>query len=189
MAKGGARYGAGRPAYNVKAEHVARVDIRVWHKRGLLWDGGRNTWSWSRGDERAGSITFSVSEHAINLIYSINGNDESQRIARASTPCHYGGYRPWFCCPVCQRKTALLYLRSGRFACRGCQRVSYSTQSGTSHDRVCNLYHRLATKIEDGKPKWQRWATFNRLEDRFERVSLQFDQSLYGRLQSLGFTL
>jgi hypothetical protein len=66
--------------------------------------------------------------------------------------------------------------------------VSYSTQSGASHDRVCTLYHRLAAKIEGGKPKWQRWATFNRLEDRFEQVSLQFDGLIYGRLQSLGFS-
>lgn len=188
MAKGGARYGAGRPAYNVKAEHVARVDIRVWHRRGLLWNGGRNTWSWWRGNDQAGSIMFIVSEHAINLIYSINGKDASQRIARASTPCHFGGSRPWFCCPVCHRRTALLYQRSGRFACRSCQRVSYISQSGASHDRVCNLYHRLAAKIEGGKPKWQRWATFNRLEDRFERISEQFDIAIYRRLQALGFS-
>lgn len=187
MAKGGARYGAGRPANRVKAEHILRVDIRAWHKRGLLWDGGANTWSWSRGGESAGSIRFSVSEQSVRLTYAVNGLDASQTITRTSTPCHYGGSRPWFVCPVCQCRTALLYMRSGRFACRNCQRVSYATQSGTSHDRVCNLYHRLVAKIEDGKPKWQRWATFNRLEDRFERVSLQFDQSLYGRLQSLGF--
>jgi hypothetical protein len=52
---------------------------------------------------------------------------------------------------------------------------------------VCNLYHRLAAKIEDGKPKWQRWATFSRLEDRFKRVSQQFDVSILERLQVLGF--
>ncbi|MEY3939410.1 MAG: hypothetical protein RL659_2251 [Pseudomonadota bacterium] len=42
MARGGARYGAGRPAYKVKAEYVARVDIRVWSKRGFLSDSERN---------------------------------------------------------------------------------------------------------------------------------------------------
>lgn len=188
MAKGGARYGSGRPAYRVKAEQLMRVDIRVWQKRGLLWDGGRNTWSWSRGGEHAGSISFSVSENAVRLIYSIGGVDASQTIGRASTPCHYGGSRPWFRCPVCQRNAALLYLRAGRFACRTCQRVSYSTQSGTSQDRVCNLYHRLADKLEAGKPKWQRWATYNKLEERFGRVSEQFDAWIYGRLQALGFS-
>ena len=187
MGAGGARCGAGRPAHRAKAEQLMRVDIREWHRRGLLWNGGCNSWIWSRGGERTGSIAFRVSEQTINLIYSLDGRDASQTIMRAATPCHYGGSRPWFQCPVCQSRTALLYLRAGRFACRKCQRVSYSTQSGTSDGRVCNLYHRLAAKIEDGKPKWQRWATFNRLEDQFEKVGRQFDASLYGRLQSLGF--
>lgn len=187
MGSGGARGGAGRPGYRVKAEQLMRVDIREWHRRGLLWVGGRNTWSWTRGGERVGSITFSVSEQAINLIYSLDGRDASQTITRASTPCHYGGSRPWFRCPVCRSRTALLYMRAGRFACRKCQRVSYSTQSGTSHDRVCNLYHRLAAKLEDGKPKWQRWATFNKLEDRFKRVGEAFDASILWRLEALGF--
>ena len=187
MAKGGARYGAGRPSCRVKAEQLQRLDIRVWRKRGLLWVGGTNTWSWWRGNESSGNIRFTVNEHSVRLTYSVSGTDASQTIWTTTTPCGYGGSRRWFACPVCGGRCEVLYQRSGRFACRSCQRVSYTTQSGTSHDRVCNLYHRLAAKIEGGKPKWQRWATFNRLEDRFERVSLQFDQSLYGRLQSLGF--
>jgi len=77
MGKGGARYGAGRPAYKAKAEHLMRVDIREWHRRGLLWNGGRNTWSWSRGSERVGSITFNVTEHAVDLIYSLDGRNAS----------------------------------------------------------------------------------------------------------------
>lgn len=187
MGKGGARCGAGRPAYRAKAEQLMRVDIREWSRRGLLWNGGHNTWTWSRGGERTGSITFNVSEYAINLIYSINGEDASQRISRMATSCSYGGSRPWFQCPICQSRTALLYMRSGRFACRKCQRVSYSTQSGSSHERICNLYHRLAARLEDGKPKWQRWATFNKLEERFQRVSDAFDASLCWRLEALGF--
>jgi len=187
MGTGGARFGAGRPGYRAKAEQLMRVDIREWHRRGLLWDGGRNSWSWNRGGEPVGSIMFIVTKQAVRLEYSISGADASQTIMRADTACHYGGTRPWFSCPVCQRRAAVLYMRGGRFACRHCQRVSYATQSGSSHDRVCNLYHRLAAQLEDGKPKWQRWATFNKLEDRFERVSEAFDTSIAHRLESLGF--
>jgi hypothetical protein len=187
MGKGGARFGSGRPAYRAKAEQLMRVDIREWHRRGLLWDGGRNSWSWSKGGERVGSIYFSVTASTVRLEYSINGADASQTIRRADTDCHYGGTRPWFCCPACQRRVALLYMRGGRFACRKCQRVSYTTQSQSSYDRICSLYHRLADQLEDGKPKWQRWATFNKLEDRFERVSRAVDASLYWRLKELGF--
>lgn len=187
MAKGGARNGAGRPGYKVKGEKLLRFDIRAIHRRGLLWVGGTNTWSWSRCGEHAGSVRFTVNSSSIYLAYSVKGKEASQHIETTTTPCAFGGSRTWFGCPACHRRAAVLYMRSGGFACRSCQRVSYSTQSGTNHDRVCNLYHRLADKLEAGKPKWQRWATYNRQEEKFERISEQFDASLYGRLQSLGF--
>mgnify|MGYP000871003301 CR=1 FL=1 len=113
--------------------------------------------------------------------------DGSQTITTTSTPCHYGGSRPWFTCPVCRDRAGLLYLRWGRFACRHCQRVIYQSQSGSALDRVCNRYHRLAAKVEDGKPKWQRWATFNLLLARYSDASEQFDGLLCERLQTLGF--
>ena len=152
MGTGGARYGAGRPAYRLKAEQLMRVDVREWHRRGLLWVGGRNTWSWSRGSERVGSITFSVSEQAINLIYSLDGRNASQTIMRASTPC---------------------------------QRVSYSTQSGSESDRVHARYHKLHALVENGKPKWQRWAKFNRLEDRFDQADARANEMLWRVIQRL----
>ena len=187
MGTGGTRYGAGRPGYRLKAEQCRRIDIRHWRKGGYLGAGRTFSWSWTRGDESAGNISVAVNSGSIRLNYTIDGRDASQTITTTTTPCHYGGSRPWFTCPVCHDRAAVLYLRAGRFACRQCQRVSYSIQSGTSHDRVCNLYHRLANKLEAGKPKWQRWATYNKLEDRFEHVSEQFDASIYGRLQALGF--
>jgi hypothetical protein len=39
--------------------------------------------------------------------------------------------------------------------------------------------------VEAGKPKWQRWATFERLEDRFERVNEQVNRSLMKLIQRL----
>jgi hypothetical protein len=76
-------------------------------------------------------------------------------------------------------------MRSGRFACRQCQRVSYTSQSGSAHDRANTRYHQFHALIEAGKPKWQRWATFERLEDRSERVSEQVNRSLMKLIQRL----
>ncbi len=185
MAKGGARCGAGRPGYRVKAEQLQRVDIRVWRKRGLLWVGGTNTWSWWRGDEPSGSIRFTVNETSIRLVYIANGKDASQTVWTTTTSCGYGGVRRWFGCPVCSRRCEVLFMRSGRFACRSCQRVSYSSQSGSEHDRLNTRYHRLNAMVEAGKPKWQRWATFNRLEDRLERADYLATKSLMLFVQRL----
>ena len=182
---GGARCGAGRPGHRLKAEQTLKVDIRVWHKRGLLWDGGTNTWSWSRGGESAGSIRFTVNTDNIRLTYSVNGQDASQTIRLTATPCRYGGSRQWFECPVCRGRAAVLFMRAGRFACRQCQKVSYTSQSSSKSERGHAQYHRLHALIEAGKPKWQRWATFNRLEDRFERVNEQVNRSLMTLIQRL----
>ena len=185
MAKGGARWGAGRPGYRVKGEHLMRLDIRAIHRRGLLWVGGTNTWSWSRGGEHVGSVRFTVEIDSIRLAYSVSGQDASQCIATNTTPCAYGGSRTWFSCPACCRRAALLYLRSGRFACRSCQGVSYASQSGSESDRVHARYHKLHAIIENGKPKWQRWATFNRLEEQFEWADERANQMLWKVIQRL----
>lgn len=69
-------------------------------------------------------------------------------------------------------------MRSGRFACRQCQKVSYTSQSGSTREWANARYHQLKAVIDAGKPKWQRWSTFNRVEARFERVNEQVNRSL-----------
>ena len=184
------RYGAGRPGYRLAAEQAKRIDIRRWHKGGYLNAGSSFTWQWTRGEERTGNIGVAVSNGSVRLNYSMRDGDDkwrdaSQTIMTTSTPCHYGGSRPWFVCPACHERAAVLYLRSGRFACQRCQRISHQSQSGSAIDRVCNRYHHLDALVMAGKPKWQRWATFNRLLDRYDLVSAQFDGLLAGRLQAL----
>jgi len=79
----------------------------------------------------------------------------------------------------------VLYQRSGHFACRTCQRVSYTSQSGSEHDRLNARFHRLNALVEAGKPKWQRWSTFNRLEDRLDRADELANKSLMHFIQRL----
>ena len=46
----------------------------------------------------------------------------------AWTPCNYGGSRPWFLCPGCDRRAAILYVEGGRLLCRPCLGLSYPSQ-------------------------------------------------------------
>lgn len=185
MSRGGARGGAGRPGYRLQAEQTLKIDLRVWRKRGLLWDGSSNSWSWSRGGESAGGIRFTVGSDNIRLNYATNGLDASQTIRTTSTPCRYGGERRWFSCPCCGGRAVTLFMRSGRFACRFCQKISYASQTGSETSRGYANYHRLHALINAGKPKWQRWATFHRLEDRFARVDERANHSLLKVIQRL----
>ena len=170
MAKGGARFGAGRPAYKVKGEQLQRLDIRDLTRRKLIDREGTFTWSWSRGGEPTGSIGVKVyPQSAVFLRYTITGDGEARniddRVALINKPCHFGGARPWCQCPRCARQVAVLYMRSGRFACRHCQRVAYSSQSEDIMGRTWLTQRKLEAKLGEDwqRPKGMRSATHQRL--------------------------
>jgi hypothetical protein len=98
------------------------------------------------------------------------------------TPCHLGGTRVWFLCRVCKRRAAILYLGTGGFSCRSCNKLTYRCQRETDEDRalrhVNNLRKRLGwlpgyARGLGGKPKGMHWKTFNRLVAEHTRYLLQ----------------
>ncbi len=59
-------------------------------------------------------------------------------IGLAWTLCHFGGWRPWFSCPDCGRRVAVLYIVSA-VRCRHCLNLSYNSKRGRvkpSHERI-----------------------------------------------------
>lgn len=170
MSRGGARYGAGRPGTRIKAEYLQRVDVREWARRGYLAGAGWFSWSWHRGSEPAGSIGVWVdSAHTLTLRYGFTEHGEKRSVAQSvnltHTPCPYGGTRRWFACPCCARRVALLYLLSGRFACRHCQRVAYASQSEDGIARMWRKQSTIEARLGDywQRPKGMRLATYERL--------------------------
>lgn len=65
-------------------------------------------------------------------------------------PCHLGGERPAFCCPLCESPAYILYLHrhSGRYACRRCARLSYHSQRQRPLQRGLDLALKLIRKID-----------------------------------------
>lgn len=169
MGTGGIRWGAGRPGHRAKAEQLKRVDVRVWHRGGYLSAGRSFSWSWSLGDEPAGSIGVRVHDDtSLFLAYWIGEEgerrDASQSIQLAQTGCTFGGTRPWFVCPRCQRRAGLLFLRWGRFACRQCQRVAYASQSDDCLDALWRRQARIERHLG---PNWTRpKGMWNRTHER-----------------------
>lgn len=182
------RYGAGRPSYKAKAEQLQRVEIGRWHRGGYLRAGSSFTWSWNRGGEPTGSIGVLVHGlESLTLQYTFGSDgqqhDRSQHVFLSRTSCNYGNYRPWFACPVCQRRAGVLYMRAGRFACRQCQRVSYSSQSCDLMDRIWRKQSKIEARLGDHwqRPKGMRLKTYGQLidkladcEDRRETAFCQF---------------
>ena len=68
----------------------------------------------------------------------------SRSIRLVTTPCHLGGVRWWFVCPLaaggraCGRRVRKLYLCGRYFGCRTCHRLTYRT-SQESDSRVYAL--------------------------------------------------
>ena len=100
--------------------------------------------SWSRGGEQTGSIGFSVSTSTyfdgdyIRFQYTQTDNYTDEKIELdykvqlVWTPCHYGGRRWWFLCPLggnvgCNRRVGVLYKRGRYFGCRHCHDLTYES--------------------------------------------------------------
>ena len=89
------------------------------------------------------------------------------------TPCHYGGERRWFICPMrgCGKRVAVLYGAGKYFACRHCYDLAYESQRENSYGRALRRKHkiieRLGGEISDlfypDKPKGMHWKTYDRL--------------------------
>lgn len=144
-------------------------------------------WTWSWGESVYAKVRVLVaptgsddydSSH-LKICYHWRSDDQTEwREVRDTfdlcrTFPNYGGARWWLRC-VCGRRVGKLYLPPGsnNFRCRRCHRLRYRTQRMTIdarwQNRANRIVRRLGGEADDGsvyKPKWMRWATFNRLMD------------------------
>ena len=196
MGTGGMRYGAGRPALHVKAEHCRSIDVRRWQREGILEAGRAGTWQWCDPDtgERRASIGHQANHGSVRLNYSIDGTPHAQTIGLTKTACNFGGSRQWFTCPIRGERVAVLFLRAGRFACRHCQRIAYGSQSGDLCDRTWRKQSKAEAKLGLywARPKGMHHATRERLlsiiwacEERREADLSRFLESMMQRHPSL----
>lgn len=181
MAKGGSRWGAGRPGWHVKGEQCRRLDIRHLHRSGLLRSGRSGEWCWDDSGCHLsfGAVVYSVVEGNLLLVYWMQGIELRQCVPLLFTPCRFGGCRPWFGCPGCQNRVAVLYARPGGFRCRACGKVVFASQSEGLIDRAWRRQRKLEQQLSEhlARPKGMREETYLRLllqirecEDRRDRA-------------------
>ncbi len=163
----------GRPARPL-AEDLPFLDVRVLARR---WGGFEEPWAAViELDHAAGAVEL----HGGSGMLRVRGADLARGIERVlidGTPCGWGrgpgrGSRPWFLCPGCGRRCAVLFLRRGRLACRRCFGLAYRSQRLGRGDRLAwkcsKLMRRLGAATapstrEIAKPTRMRWRTFERL--------------------------
>ena len=176
MSRGGYRYGAGRPGWHAKTAGKLAVDVRKLHRDGHLSGFYRTNWHWTSG----AIIELHTTPDMVTLTYRYKDGggewrDVRQPVTVTRTPCHYGGNRPWFACPRCHRRVAILYLWNVP-ACRMCARLVYPSQADDAIGRSWRRTRKLDALLSGGAGEWNyrrptgmRRVTFNRLRDAYWR--------------------
>lgn len=144
-----------------------RLDVRALSRRCALAPGSSGSWSWTvtRTGEEVGSIGYRMEAGALVLSYSLDGDPKTQRVPILRTACHYGNTRPWFACPHCTARVAVLYFRRGGFYCRKCAQVAYYSQSEDLIGRTWRVQQKAEAKLGKGwaRPKGMHAATREKL--------------------------
>jgi hypothetical protein len=173
-------------------DEAYRIDVRLLHRHGYL--DGRPHWvTWSRGEQQAGSLLLAMQPEGVVLTYRyrVGGGDwESMRqvVTLDWTPCHYGGEQPWFRCPGCQRRVAVLCGDDRLFLCRHCYRLPYTSQYETRLDRLYRKLRKLRDRVGEQyarKPKGMHWRTWERLRDQALDAEMIWDLAREATLDRL----
>lgn len=174
-------YGSGRPGWKDKVEEYRCLDVNQLHRAGCLAPGTSGGWLWMRDGERVADISLQSTGRALTLSFRFrrrgdDWQDVRQSVTLASTPCRFGGTRPWFICPGvvngkrCGRRVAKLHAGGRYFLCRHCYRLAYASQSERAFDRLLRRANKLRTRLggEPGtgaliarKPKSMHWKTYD----------------------------
>lgn len=180
-------------------ETTARLAIAALQKRGALKPGAYCVWRWSRGDETFASIGVHGEKGGVRLTYSASVNSGPPRrvdehVTLNLRPCRLGGERAFFCCPRCARDVLNLHLASGRFFCRVCSRLTYSSRRERSRDRNLRAADKLRRRLggEAGalnpiaaRPKGMWRRTYDHLIASIERREGQAFEELAGWMMKL----
>jgi hypothetical protein len=153
------------------------------------------------GLRRESTIEAIARPSELLLSYTVAAGTEreefiSYAVTLSSTPCTYGGSRPWFVCPGrrCVRRVATLYRVGNYFLCRHCGRLAYVSQRLDREERLRRRAGKIRVRLggDDDrcadfppKPKGLHWRTYWALED--EHWRLQHEAEGLATLGSLRF--
>lgn len=131
-----------------EADSLNKLDIHWLRREGVLenhsWKSRTITWTHRPSDRQSSiSIEASLTEEDgdyVRLTYNVTDRvDDSKekidyKVLLTSTPCHLGGVRYWFTCPLianrgyCGRRVAKLYFLGKYFGCRHCHQLTYESR-------------------------------------------------------------
>ena len=132
----------------MEQEDLLKLDINYLNRKGMLQPGSSSLVRWSQQGEDLASIRVYGGGDQVMLRYKYAGSEDiAQSVGLEFTPCNFGGERPWFQCPRCQKRVGTL-LGGRHFYCRKCLGVVYYTQQCGTLDRLMHRMHKLERRLE-----------------------------------------
>jgi len=158
--------------------HTIQLSIFKLKEFGLLRGYCASTLTWTHkasGKQDSIGITVDIEDEPyVKVNYTITDRTTGKKtnydykIGLTSTPCHFGGVRYWFICPLsvngvyCGRRIGTLYLASGGnyFGCRHCYNLSYESRNESRLGRIGKLGYvlKVERQIEELYKKIKRWT-------------------------------
>ena len=109
-------------------EDYPRLDVRHLNRVGLLH--GAHRIEWSDGS----SAELDANEDGLTIVHRTVSypRDLDDQLGLTWTPCNFGASRPWFVCPKCGTRAAVLSAFP-RFRCRVCHPLVYASTHRSEH--------------------------------------------------------
>lgn len=175
------------------------LEVSTLHDEGLLEPDGSGVLRWRLNGDPVGAMRWERADQdgrdghrAVVLSYATKSSPNSdpvvheETVSIATTPCNFGGERPWFLCPGpgCNERVGKLHCPPGgeHFRCRHCHDLAYesSRASGNPQKSARLRYERIHRKLDPDaeshhpsrngtiivtKPKGMHWDTYWDLHD------------------------
>ncbi len=161
-----------------------RIDVRAAARLGALAPGATvNVPVETLDGERRGAVTVTAAEAGALLEARWDGAGKlpETRVELAYTACALGGQRPWWLCPGCHTRIALLYVRpDGHWRCRHCLGLVYRCQQEAHLGRLALRISRLRRRLGPNgtRPRGRRWRTYLRDVERLDAAEDAFRRAL-----------
>jgi hypothetical protein len=189
-----------RPLQRVRLESGLKLNLNRLARRGFIQPGAYTgpvgigwTNNYSGEQIASGLITADISGLREGW-FRIQIGSLNQRIILISRPRHFGGRQWYFICPRMNRRVSVLWMSPGArdFACRQRwgRQVAYNSQFSDRVNRAHQGKARINSRLcsiggldpDDWdfppKPKWMRWRTYKRAEEKFNRHQAMLDEGL-----------
>lgn len=190
-------FGSGRHTSRGTVERQRALDVRRLHREGLLRPGMAYEVCWPRGGADGAPVQVRAEADRLTLSYTarIGGAWQSIQhpVSLEWTGLHFGGRQPWFLCPACGRRVAILYSGS-IFACRHCHGLAYASQRETPEYRAMRRADKLRDRLgwprgiahpTGDKPPGMHKATFDRLKAQHDALAQAALDGMARRLEAI----